>query len=163
MKCQNNRSITACGLFTQSLRKEMSSRQCGKYCCVNKQDICVNIHLYEHSKLPNIMEITYLCPLEKQWANPGLFFFFFVFSNFTTNMYVKKCPSSIWCWDSNSRPLEHESPITTRPGLPPREKMLPHQYLVIFISIDDESRQVQRPQAVYAQVPTVHESRWTMT
>ena len=23
-----------------------------------------------------------------------------------------------WCWDSNSRPLEHESPpITTRPGL----------------------------------------------
>ena len=35
-------------------------------------------------------------------------------------MYVKKCPSSIRCWDSNSRPLEHEPPpITTRPGLPP--------------------------------------------
>ena len=32
---------------------------------------------------------------------------------------VKKCPSSIRCLDSNSRPLEHESlPITTRPGLP---------------------------------------------
>ena len=31
---------------------------------------------------------------------------------------VKKCPSSIRCWDLNSRPLEHESPlITTRPGL----------------------------------------------
>ena len=28
-------------------------------------------------------------------------------------------PSSIWCRDSNARPLEHEtSPITTRPGLP---------------------------------------------
>ena len=28
------------------------------------------------------------------------------------------CPSSIRSWDSNSRPLEHESPpITTRPGL----------------------------------------------
>ena len=38
-------------------------------------------------------------------------------TNFTTNRYVKKCPSSIRCWDSNSRPLEHESPlITTRPG-----------------------------------------------
>ena len=31
---------------------------------------------------------------------------------------MKKCPSSIWCQDSNSQPLEHESPpITTRPGL----------------------------------------------
>ena len=39
-------------------------------------------------------------------------------TNFTTNKYVKKWPSSIWCWDSNSRPLEHLSPpITTRPGL----------------------------------------------
>ena len=35
---------------------------------------------------------------------------------------VKKCPSSIRRWDSNPRPLEREStPITTRPGLPPRE------------------------------------------
>ena len=33
---------------------------------------------------------------------------------------MKKCPSSIWCWDSNSWPLEHESPpIITRPGLRP--------------------------------------------
>ena len=41
-------------------------------------------------------------------------------TNFTTNTYVKKCPSSIRCWDSNSWPLEHESPpITTRPGLLP--------------------------------------------
>ena len=42
------------------------------------------------------------------------------FTNFTTNRYVKKCPSSIQCRDSNSQPLEHESPpITTRPGLLP--------------------------------------------
>ena len=35
------------------------------------------------------------------------------------NKYVKKCPSSIWYWDSNPWPLEHESPpITTSPGLP---------------------------------------------
>ena len=33
---------------------------------------------------------------------------------------MKKCSSSIQCWDSNLQPLEHESPhITTRPGLPP--------------------------------------------
>ena len=38
---------------------------------------------------------------------------------FTVNK-CEKCPSSIRCWDSNSRPLEHESPpITTTPGLPP--------------------------------------------
>ena len=29
-------------------------------------------------------------------------------TNFTTNGNVNKCPSSIWCWDSNSQPLEHE-------------------------------------------------------
>ena len=51
---------------------------------------------------------------------------FHLFSSFQTTLQilqqlnVKKCPSSIRCWDSNSRPLEHESPpITTRPGLPP--------------------------------------------
>ena len=39
---------------------------------------------------------------------------------FLQQIYVKKCPSSIWCQDSNPRPLEHESlPITTRPGIPP--------------------------------------------
>ena len=38
---------------------------------------------------------------------------------FTTNK-CEKCPSSIWCWDSNPQPSEHEShPITTRPRLPP--------------------------------------------
>ena len=38
-----------------------------------------------------------------------------------TNRYVKKCPSSIWCKDTNSRPLKHESPpIATRPGLSPK-------------------------------------------
>ena len=39
-------------------------------------------------------------------------------TNFKTNRYVIKCPSSIRCRDLNSQPLEHEScPITTRPGL----------------------------------------------
>ena len=38
----------------------------------------------------------------------------------------KDFPSSIQCRDSNSRPLEHESPpITTRPVLPPMCNLLP--------------------------------------
>ena len=66
----------------------------------------------------------------KKCANPGLFFIYFrhfkhTLQIFTTNTYVKKCPSSIWCRDSNSQPLEHESPpITTRPGLSP-DDLLP--------------------------------------
>jgi len=52
--------------------------------------------------------------------------FSFIFGLFQTNINkilqqinVKKCPSGIQHWDSNPRPLEHESPpITTRPGLP---------------------------------------------
>ena len=33
-------------------------------------------------------------------------------------MNVKKCPSSIRRWDSNSQPCDYESPpLTTRPGL----------------------------------------------
>ena len=52
--------------------------------------------------------------------------FSFIFSlfkqtlQFLQQIYVKKCPSSIRCRDSNPRPLEHEFlPKTTRPGLPP--------------------------------------------
>ena len=30
-------------------------------------------------------------------------------TNLTANRYVKKCPSSIWCRDSNSQTFEHES------------------------------------------------------
>ena len=38
---------------------------------------------------------------------------------------MKKCPTSIWHWDSNPQPLKHESPlITTRPGLPPNQAIV---------------------------------------
>ena len=55
------------------------------------------------------------------------------------------CPSSIWRQDSNSQPLEHESPpITTRPGLPPKScgKRLPFilllsSYIVKKVPSDD--------------------------
>ena len=40
---------------------------------------------------------------------------------FFQQIYVKKCPSIIWCQDLNPQPSECESlPITTRPGLPPQ-------------------------------------------
>ena len=40
--------------------------------------------------------------------------------HFLQKINVKKCPSRIWCQDSNPQPFEHElSPITTRRGLPP--------------------------------------------
>ena len=59
---------------------------------------------------------------KKKWAYPGLFLICFrLFKHtlqFLQQINVKKCLSSIWCRDSNSQPLEHESPpITTRPGL----------------------------------------------
>ena len=58
-------------------------------------------------------------------------------SNFTTNMYVKKCPSRIRCRDSNSWPLEHEPPpITTRPGLPPFKCSVIAAALVLLTSCD---------------------------
>ena len=65
----------------------------------------------------------------KKWANPGIFCIYFCLFKthiiiFTTNK-CEECPSSIWCRDSNSRPLYHESPsITTRPGLPPFVRVL---------------------------------------
>ena len=58
-----------------------------------------------------------------------LFPFFCLFKQtfqFLQQINMKKCPSSIWCQDSNPRLSEHESPpITTRPGLP-RPKDLTH-------------------------------------
>ena len=44
--------------------------------------------------------------------------------------------SSIWCWDSNPQPLEHESsPVTTRPGLPPiHNSLLAHIQLVTRVN-----------------------------
>ena len=64
----------------------------------------------------------------KKWANPGFFSVYSpsfqanIITIFTANQREKmSCPSSIQCWDLNSRPLKHESsPITTRPGLPPK-------------------------------------------
>ena len=56
-----------------------------------------------------------------------LFCLFSVFFKQTLQFlqYVKKCPSSIRCRDSNPQPSECESlPITTRPGLPPQKYII---------------------------------------
>ena len=61
----------------------------------------------------------------------SLFHLFPVFSNKQYNFYNKSmwkmsCPSGLWCWDSNPRPLEHDSsPIITRPVLPPVQNVIP--------------------------------------
>ena len=61
---------------------------------------------------------------------------FHLFSSFQTNttffttIYMKKCPSSLRCWDLNPQPSAHESPpITTRPGLP--LSILRHHVLIL--------------------------------
>ena len=63
-----------------------------------------------------------------KWAFPSSFRLFSSFQtniNFLQQINVKKCPSSILCWDSNSQPLECESPpITTRPGLPSMSRVV---------------------------------------
>ena len=57
---------------------------------------------------------------------------------FLQKINVKKDPSSIWCWDSNPRPLKHElSPITTRPGLPPCNKKYLLSYCDCWIACLD--------------------------
>ena len=80
------------------------------------------IILLEMSVLGVVWNLTFL-----NGPTPAFFRLFSVFSNkqynFTTNQF-EKCQSSIWCWDSNTWPFEHEpSPITTRPGLPPIVKL----------------------------------------
>ena len=54
---------------------------------------------------------------------------------FTTNTCVRKCPSSIRCWDSNPPPSEREShPITTRPVLPPFYSSFYNHFLRYFLT-----------------------------
>ena len=77
----------------------------------------------QYCSLHSFMHFTILVFIK--WADRGLFLIYFRLFKHTLNLFlqqihVSKCPSSIWCRDWNSRPLEHESPpIITRPGLPP--------------------------------------------
>ena len=65
----------------------------------------------------------------KKMVQPRLLFC--LFSSFQTNIAIlttnecEKCPSSIQRQDLNSQPSDYESsPLTTRPGLPPKFKTL---------------------------------------
>ena len=63
-------------------------------------------------------------PLGNLLTGPSPAYFSFIFGSFQANNNTiftanscEKYPSSIWRWDSNTQPLEHEyPPITTRPG-----------------------------------------------
>ena len=67
--------------------------------------------------------------------SPASFYLFSSFQtkiryNFTTNK-CENCPSSIWCWDLNPRPMEHEStPITTRLGLSAKQ----HNFFPMYVA-----------------------------
>ena len=69
----------------------------------------------------------FLAYFKNNWPTRPLFH---LFSSIQTNIYsisttnkCEKCPSSIWCRDSNPQPSEYESPpLTTRPGHPPFER-----------------------------------------
>ena len=52
------------------------------------------------------------------WAIPGLFLVYFcIFKQTLEQTNVKKCQSSLQCWDLNPHPSQSESPpVTTRPS-----------------------------------------------
>ena len=102
-----------------------------------------------------------------KWANPGLFFIYF--RSFQTKItilqqiYVKKCPSSIRCRDSNPRPMERESiPITTRPGLPPHEVMKLKRYLTRLINCNN-CRYLQKKNAHLGKILQLLSSIYLMS
>ena len=89
------------------------------------------------TKLIGVASITYTCLLAEarvhgHWwppklrihKSPGL-------------SIVKKCPSSLRCWDLNPQPLERESlPITTIPGLEPIQ-FSNHLFTIFRLKGDD--------------------------
>ena len=89
--------------------------------------LVISLHTYVQTntkELPMGMKFQQFFFFFKIGQPRPLFRLFSVFFKQTTQflqqIYVKKCPSSIRCRDSNPRPSERESlPITTRPGLPP--------------------------------------------
>ena len=82
-------------------------------------------HINQRENVPYVLVDLkiHLFSFSKKWANPGFFFVYFgLFKQtiqFLQQIKVKKCPSSLWRWDSNPQHLKHElSPINTRPTWP---------------------------------------------
>ena len=94
-----------------------------KFASINLYHIGRQIQWYLIQLILGLLPVqeSYAVSFFKKWAIPGLFFGLFKQTvQFLQQIYVKKCPSSIRCRDSNSQPSEREyPPITTRPGLPP--------------------------------------------
>ena len=89
----------------------VNSNLCDNDCPMHKNDV--------HKRI-NDGQLGFVCFL-KMCQPQHLFHLFSSLQTyiaiFTTNI-CEKCPSSIRCRDSNSQPLEQQSPpITTRPGL----------------------------------------------
>ena len=92
------------------------------------------------------------------WKNgPSSASFSFIFGLFWTNITIltsnkcEKCPSSIWCWDSNLQPSEHESPpITTRPGVIIVIHDMPKSYQ--FIPPEDMNVHEEKHQYVHSNI-----------
>ena len=82
-------------------------------------------------------DVHYEVFLKMGQPRPLFLFIFGLFKQtiqFLQQIYVKKCPSSIWCRDLNPQPLERESlPITTRPGLLPHimKLIIPQEHYFI--------------------------------
>ena len=53
---------------------------------------------------------------------------------FFITIICKKCPSNLWCWESNPLPSTRQPhPVTTRPGLPPNMfKVTTLKYFLLF-------------------------------
>ena len=69
-------------------------------------------------------------------------------------------PSSIKHWDSNPRPLKHESsPLTTRPGLPPKGLLLLRSSPAICIDIVDSPRDLEVKHCIEGVLPLVLDVR----
>ena len=119
--------LTGCSYATLNFVYDISSWStlwfdCSEECSDDCSDDCPDTN------------VDFLCHIFfKKWAIPAPFPLFSTFQTNTTIFTTNKCPSSTWCWDSNSQPLEYESPaITTRPWLP---SFICHIFPISFISV----------------------------
>ena len=81
--------------------------------------------------------------------------------NFTKSQY-EKCQSSLWHWDSNSQPLEHESPpLTTKPGLPPKPSFVKAKLFLMRFSSINSNRLAARSnlRELQRKILVVHSTR----
>ena len=71
-------------------------------------------------------------------------------SQFLQQIYVKKCPSSIRCRDSNPQPSERESlPFTTRPELPPKHQESCTKFLRYFTNREVNKNYLKRKEVCF--------------